>query len=71
MGFSQEGDVIVLLGTTRNEIGASEYLATVHGVEAGQVPELDLDVERRLCELLLAAADRGLPGLPMIFQMVA
>jgi len=60
MGFSQEGDVIVLLGTTRDEIGASEYLATVHGVEAGQVPELDLDVERRLCELLLAAADRGI-----------
>lgn len=60
MGFQAEGDIVVLLGATRDEIGASEYLATVHGVEAGRVPALDLEAEARLCELLWTAASRRL-----------
>ena len=60
MGFQAEGDIIVLLGSTRDEIGASEYLATVYGVEAGQVPALDLEAEGRLCRLLVSAASRRL-----------
>src|SRR5262245_3236087 len=33
--FKREGDVIVLLGKTREELGASEYLALIHGRVAG------------------------------------
>jgi hypothetical protein len=36
--FKNPGDVIVLLGETQNELGASEYLATVHGMIAGAPP---------------------------------
>ncbi|HAN40845.1 MAG TPA: phosphoribosylformylglycinamidine synthase subunit PurL, partial [Candidatus Cloacimonas sp.] len=60
MGFRQEGDAVVLLGETYDEIGASEYLAEIHGVEAGRVPSIDLDGEKRLCELLVEAARRGI-----------
>jgi phosphoribosylformylglycinamidine synthase subunit PurL len=40
-GFKRAGDVIVLLGNNTNELGASLYLETVHGIEAGAVPLLD------------------------------
>ncbi len=60
IGFQAGGDIVVLLGATRDEIGASEYLAVVHGVEAGQVPVLDLEAEGRLCRLLATAASRKL-----------
>jgi phosphoribosylformylglycinamidine synthase subunit PurL len=50
------GDAVVLLGTTREELGGSEYLAVLHGRIAGTPPWIDLNVERRLHELVLAAA---------------
>ena len=46
--FQQPGDVILLLGQFRPGLGASEYLAAIHGVEAGGVPELDLFAEARV-----------------------
>ena len=45
--FQQPGDTIMLLGQFRPGLGASEYLAVIHGVEAGGVPRLDLAVEAR------------------------
>ena len=45
--FQQPGDTILLLGQFRPGLGASEYLAVIHGVEAGGVPRLDLAVEAR------------------------
>ena len=58
--FRADGDAIVLLGETRDEIGGSEYLATIHGVVAGRPPRVDLDAEKRLIDALLAAiADGG------------
>ena len=60
MGFQDEGDVVVLLGQCRNELGGSEYLAFVHGIEAGVPPELDLDLELNVQRLTLAAIRRGL-----------
>jgi phosphoribosylformylglycinamidine synthase len=46
--FQQPGDAVVLLGQFRPGLGASEYLSVIHGVEAGCVPELDLNVEARV-----------------------
>ncbi|MFQ5697926.1 MAG: phosphoribosylformylglycinamidine synthase subunit PurL [Myxococcota bacterium] len=57
MPFAREGDRVVLLGETRPELGASEYLALCHGIERGAPPLLDLARERRLCELLATAAE--------------
>src|SRR3990167_3838864 len=34
-GFKEEGDAILLLGETREELGGSEYLALVHRRKAG------------------------------------
>ncbi|MBC7645547.1 MAG: phosphoribosylformylglycinamidine synthase subunit PurL [Pseudopedobacter sp.] len=46
MGFKRDGDVILLIGENSSELGASQYLETIHGLEAGQVPRLGLDYER-------------------------
>src|SRR4030095_6280363 len=53
--FQQAGDAIVLLGEQTPEIGASEYLARIHGVTAGAPPKCDLLAERRLIDALLEA----------------
>ncbi|MDO8794480.1 MAG: phosphoribosylformylglycinamidine synthase subunit PurL [Vicinamibacterales bacterium] len=57
--FRAAGDVIVLLGESRGELGGSEYLKTVHGLVRGRPPVLDLARERALQQLLVAAADRS------------
>jgi phosphoribosylformylglycinamidine synthase len=58
--FRGPGDVVILLGATRAEIGASEYLAVRHGLERGAPPELDLEREGRLHALLVEAGQGGL-----------
>lgn len=59
-GFKHEGDVVALLGRTRDEIGGSEYLATVRGIEGGPVPAVDLRAERGVIELIIALSRAGL-----------
>lgn len=59
-GFKHEGDVIVLLGDTRGELGGSEFQAVVHGVTEGRPPELDLQVEKRLLDAVLSAIQGGM-----------
>jgi phosphoribosylformylglycinamidine synthase len=57
--FKRSGDVIVLFGDGRGELGGSEYLERVHGLVHGLPPRLDLSAERALQELLVRlAADR-------------
>ena len=56
--FRDEGDAILLLGANRGELGGSEYLYAVHGVVAGEPPEVDLPAERALQRCLLAMAGR-------------
>ena len=58
--FRDPGDVIALLGESRDELGASEFLRTVHGRDEGPCPEVDLEAERRLVDLLVRLADERL-----------
>jgi phosphoribosylformylglycinamidine synthase len=58
--FKAEGDVIMLLGRTREEISGSEYAAVVHGNTQGLPPWVDLEAERRLQQVVLEAAGRDL-----------
>jgi len=58
--FKGEGDTIVLLGRTREELGASEYLALAHGLVRGAPPWIDLDVEKQLQRVCLQAIAEGL-----------
>jgi phosphoribosylformylglycinamidine synthase len=59
-GFKNEGDVIAVLGTTRDDLMASEYAQTILGLSTdeiisnGAMPVVDLAVEKRLQETLLS-----------------
>ena len=57
--FQNEGDIVFLLGSTQNEIGASHYLLVEHGLTKGLPPRLDLEKESALHELLIEAAKAG------------
>jgi phosphoribosylformylglycinamidine synthase len=58
--FKDAGDYIVLVGETKNEIGASEYLDHIHNLITGDVPALDLKVEREAQNYILDAIRKGL-----------
>jgi phosphoribosylformylglycinamidine synthase len=58
--FSRSGDVIVLLGEGRGELGGSEYLNSIHGLVRGVPPALDLAAERALQRLLVSLAAQRL-----------
>jgi phosphoribosylformylglycinamidine synthase len=58
-GFQEENDRIVLLGRSRGHLGASQYLKLIHGKKAGPAPEIYLDEESRLHELIREAAGHG------------
>jgi len=58
--FRSPGDVVLLVGTTREELGASEFLARIRGKVAGEPPALDLEEAARLVELLVEAGHEGL-----------
>ncbi|NLK07080.1 MAG: phosphoribosylformylglycinamidine synthase subunit PurL [Firmicutes bacterium] len=58
--FKDAGDVVVLLGSNRDELGGSEYLAAIHDLTAGKPPALDLELEKRLQTACLEAIEAGL-----------
>lgn len=58
--FKEGGDIIVLLGETKEELGGSEYLKTAHGLISGPPPRIDLDAESRLISTLVEAAQTGI-----------
>jgi phosphoribosylformylglycinamidine synthase len=57
--FKRAGDVIYLLGEPQGSLAASEYLAVVHGVEAGRPAPVDLKREKSLHDALRAAHASG------------
>ncbi len=58
--FQADGDVVMLLGEGRGELGGSEYVKVVHGVVRGMPPVLDLDAERALQTLVVELAEARL-----------
>jgi phosphoribosylformylglycinamidine synthase II len=65
-GFKNEGDIIALLGVTNDDLSVSEYAQTIAGfstaqlIESGEVPKLDLDLEKKVQDTLLKLADEML-----------
>jgi len=65
-GFKKEGDLIVLLGATEDDLSMSEYAVTIRGVSTaeiiaqGKVPRLDLKRELAVQQVCLKAAEAGL-----------
>ena len=58
--FKSSGDLVVLLGRTREELGGSEYLKIVHGMVKGTPPWIDLRLERAVHECCLRAIEKGI-----------
>ena len=58
-GFPAEGEVIVHLGQTREELSGSEWAHVVHGHLGGLPPRVDLRDEANLGRLLVEAARGG------------
>ncbi|MDQ4121346.1 MAG: phosphoribosylformylglycinamidine synthase subunit PurL [Acidobacteriota bacterium] len=66
-GFKNEGDLIALLGVTNDDdLSVSEYAAscwkisTNEMIERGAVPKLDLEIEKRVQQTVIALAESGL-----------
>ena len=57
--FRAAGDAIVLFGRPTAEMGASEYLATIHGIVAGAPPACDVAAERSLIDATLECIRDG------------
>ena len=60
MDFKSEGDNIILLGKNTDEIGGSEYLSRIHGLEKGEVPFINFALETKLQNLVLESIEKGL-----------
>ncbi len=58
MDFKDEGDLIFLIGETKEELGGSEYLSLIHGLETGQLPELDLNLEKAIQQTVIEAVQQ-------------
>jgi phosphoribosylformylglycinamidine synthase II len=58
--FKSAGDVVVMLGRTREELGGSEYLKWVHGLTRGTPPWIDLKMEQAVQRCCLEAIDQGI-----------
>ena len=59
-GLRAEGDFVMLVGSSHNDLGGSEYLMLEHEMVAGRPPALDLTRERAVQRLVLTAAENGL-----------
>jgi len=59
-GLKNEGDFVLLVGSSHNDLGGSEYLKVEHGTVAGRPPAIDFARETAVNRLILAAARSGL-----------
>ncbi|HMS85393.1 MAG TPA: phosphoribosylformylglycinamidine synthase subunit PurL [Nitrospira sp.] len=57
--FKSEGDDIILLGHTREDLGGSEYIKVVQAREQGSPPYLNLDTEKALQDCVLSLIRGG------------
>ncbi|MEE1941713.1 phosphoribosylformylglycinamidine synthase subunit PurL [Streptomyces sp. TRM 70361] len=60
MAFAEEGQLLYLLGETREELGGSAWSQVVHDHLGGLPPKVDLERERLLAEILVAASRDGM-----------
>lgn len=58
--FKDEGDIIYLLGEDKEELGGSEYAKVIHNLVAGDAPQLNMNEEKNLQDILLNLIRKGL-----------
>ncbi|MFN4255655.1 MAG: phosphoribosylformylglycinamidine synthase subunit PurL [Saprospiraceae bacterium] len=60
LDFKQAGDLIYLIGTSRDDIGSSEYLREIHAVEFSPCPHFDLEEEFAVQQTIRKALENKL-----------
>ncbi|MFQ6196740.1 phosphoribosylformylglycinamidine synthase subunit PurL [Streptomyces sp. NPDC000405] len=60
MAFADEGHLLYLLGDTKEELGGSAWSQVIHDHLGGLPPAVDLDREKLLGEILIAASRDGM-----------
>lgn len=60
IAFADEGQLLYLLGDTREELGGSAWSQVVHDHLGGLPPKVDLERERLLAEVLISASRDGM-----------
>ncbi len=59
LAFQEKGDMIYLIGASKEDISSSEYLYSYHGVKASPAPYFNLEEEFALQQALLGAIREG------------
>src|SRR4051812_18688319 len=59
-GFKNPGDFIALLGSTRDDLAASEYMSVIEGAAGDGIPSLDMTQELAVQAACLGAGQKGL-----------
>ncbi|WFB08677.1 phosphoribosylformylglycinamidine synthase subunit PurL [Streptomyces sp. LX-29] len=60
IAFAEEGQLLYLLGDTREELGGSAWSQVIHDHLGGLPPQVDLERERLLAEILISASRDGM-----------
>jgi phosphoribosylformylglycinamidine synthase II len=58
--FANKGDLVMLIGENRGELGGSEYIKVVHNTIAGNIPKLALKEVKSVITVLVELANRQL-----------
>lgn len=58
--FKREGDLVILLGECKDDLGGSEYLKLIFGLKMGDSPPIDLKREKAVQRTCLEAIKAGL-----------
>ncbi|MGB9668054.1 MAG: phosphoribosylformylglycinamidine synthase subunit PurL [Thermosulfidibacteraceae bacterium] len=58
--FKDSGDIIVLIGEPKGEVGGSEYLEFIHSIIKGPIPEVDLHLEKKVINAIVELVNRRL-----------
>lgn len=60
LDFKQAGDIILMIGQSRNDIGSSEYVHKLLGIELSPAPTIDLDEEFAVQQAVLQLIEANL-----------
>ena len=57
--FKSVGDPIIFIGETLPEMGGSEYYHSIHHIEGGVAPKVDMQKEKKTIDFLLSAIQKN------------